>query len=130
MAGQNDGRRGNVRVSSLKSAASSRAVSCMGVTRRSKAFTRARSSVDDDCVPGRRPRDAVHTFFDDPDLVPADKLRSQACSPVAENVDLTPPPMKPFFAGLPCEASLQRSLCRYEKRLSLATGSLAAQFRL
>jgi DNA gyrase inhibitor GyrI len=33
----------------------------------------------------------IAIFFDDPDLAAADKLRSQACSPVAENVDLAPP---------------------------------------
>jgi AraC family transcriptional regulator len=33
----------------------------------------------------------IAVFFDDPDLVPTDKLRSEACSPVADNVDLAPP---------------------------------------
>jgi AraC family transcriptional regulator len=33
----------------------------------------------------------IAVFFDDPDLVPINKLRSQACSPVAEHVDLAPP---------------------------------------
>ena len=33
----------------------------------------------------------IAVFLDDPDLVPVDQLRSQACSPVAENADLAPP---------------------------------------
>lgn len=33
----------------------------------------------------------IAVFLDDPDLVPVDRLRSQACSPVAENADLAPP---------------------------------------
>jgi AraC family transcriptional regulator len=41
----------------------------------------------------------IAVFFDDPDLVPADKLRSQACSPVAENVDLAPPLNEAILRG-------------------------------
>ena len=33
----------------------------------------------------------IAVFLDDPDLVPFDQLRSQACSPLAESVNLAPP---------------------------------------
>ena len=33
----------------------------------------------------------IAVFLDDPDLVPIDQLRSQACSPLAESVNLAPP---------------------------------------
>jgi AraC family transcriptional regulator len=33
----------------------------------------------------------IAVFLDDPDLVPVDRLRSQACSPIAANADLAPP---------------------------------------
>jgi AraC family transcriptional regulator len=41
----------------------------------------------------------IAVFFDDPDLVPVDRLRSQACSPVADDVDLGSPLQEMVLRG-------------------------------
>ena len=41
----------------------------------------------------------IAIFFDDPDLVPVDRLRSQACSPVAESFDVASPLQETILRG-------------------------------
>ncbi len=47
----------------------------------------------------RPDRRMIAVFHDDPDLIPVERLRSHACSPVAEDVDLGPPLQETLLRG-------------------------------